>query len=427
MANVLGELFGEIAESIRSKTGDTATMKPAQFPEKISAIKTPSSILPLSIAENGTYTAPSGVAGYNPIVVDVAGSSEELRYVTFLSYDGSFEYGKKAVAVGDDCADPIARGIFATPTRESDAQYNYTFYGWATTPNGAADSNALKAVNEDRTVYANFSAAVRYYTITYYDSDGTTVLKTESLAYGSMPSYEASKEDVVFSGWIPELSYVVGDTSYVAVWEEKVTFATASWTKIAEICAAGKAKDYFAIGDTKDVGSLKVAIVDFDHDDLADGSGKAPMTLALIVLPKVTLYINSDSYSSWSSSELRSTIASQMTTLPEELQAIIKEVKKTTCTTSSTTFGTSYDRLWAFSAREISPKNTSTHAEGYQYPYFDSFDKAIMQVVGGTTKKAYWLRTHAHWNDYKVFVDTNGVAQSISGGKTYNIHYGFCI
>lgn len=40
MANVLGELFGNIAAAIREKTGDTATMKPAEFPDKISAIET---------------------------------------------------------------------------------------------------------------------------------------------------------------------------------------------------------------------------------------------------------------------------------------------------------------------------------------------------------------------------------------------------
>lgn len=54
------------------------------------------------------------------------GGFGDVRYVTFMSEDGTMEYGKKAAAVGDDCADPIARGVFVTPTKESDAQYNYT-------------------------------------------------------------------------------------------------------------------------------------------------------------------------------------------------------------------------------------------------------------------------------------------------------------
>ena len=145
------------------------------------------------------------------------GSSADVRYVTFMSYDGLIEYGKKAVAVGDDCADPIARGVFATPTRESNVQYNYTFYGWATTPNGGADANALKAVTEDKTVYANFTQTVRYYTITYCDTDGS-VLKTESLAYGSVPEYEPEKSGYAFVGWSPEVSSVTKDTNYTAKW-----------------------------------------------------------------------------------------------------------------------------------------------------------------------------------------------------------------
>lgn len=40
MANALGTLFQNIASAIRAKTGDTGTMKPAEFPEKIAAIET---------------------------------------------------------------------------------------------------------------------------------------------------------------------------------------------------------------------------------------------------------------------------------------------------------------------------------------------------------------------------------------------------
>ena len=40
MANALGTLFQNIASAIRAKTGETGTMKPAEFPEKIAAIET---------------------------------------------------------------------------------------------------------------------------------------------------------------------------------------------------------------------------------------------------------------------------------------------------------------------------------------------------------------------------------------------------
>ena len=38
MSNVLGTLFGDIAAAIRSKNGEEDTMKPAEFPGKISAL-----------------------------------------------------------------------------------------------------------------------------------------------------------------------------------------------------------------------------------------------------------------------------------------------------------------------------------------------------------------------------------------------------
>lgn len=38
MANVLGTLFADIANAIREKNGETGTIKPAEFPEKIAGI-----------------------------------------------------------------------------------------------------------------------------------------------------------------------------------------------------------------------------------------------------------------------------------------------------------------------------------------------------------------------------------------------------
>lgn len=56
--NVLGTLFQNIADAIRSKTGDTATMKPSEFPDKISGIETNGG--GGSTGTGGTFTVADG-------------------------------------------------------------------------------------------------------------------------------------------------------------------------------------------------------------------------------------------------------------------------------------------------------------------------------------------------------------------------------
>ena len=187
-----------IANAIRAKTGKTGTLTLDQMPTEIAGI--------------------TGGGG---------GSSADVRYVTFRNESTGEEY-KKPVAYGDDCVDVVAKGLWKTPTQESSAQYNYTFYGWGAEPGGAADANILKNITEDKTVYAIFTATLRTYTITYYDEDGTTVLNTEKLAYGSTPSYTPYKPDLVFDGWIPTPKKVTGDASYKAVWITKPASVTAT-------------------------------------------------------------------------------------------------------------------------------------------------------------------------------------------------------
>lgn len=183
-----GSTLTAIANSIRAKTGTTGKLSPGDMPEAIEDI--------------------SGGGG--------GSADSRVKYVTFM--DGETELIKYPVIVGDTCKDPVTAGLVSTPTKESTAQYNYTYSGWSLTDGGSASSSALANVTEDRTVYAAYSYAVRYYTVTYYDEDGVTVLKTESLAYGSVPSYKPAKEGYLCDGWIPELSAVTGDASYTVKW-----------------------------------------------------------------------------------------------------------------------------------------------------------------------------------------------------------------
>lgn len=69
-----------IADAIRAKTGSSASMTPAQMPTEIASIPTGGGVTtqPLSVTENGTYTAPSGMA-YTPVTVNVPSSGGGLE------------------------------------------------------------------------------------------------------------------------------------------------------------------------------------------------------------------------------------------------------------------------------------------------------------------------------------------------------------
>lgn len=83
MANVLvNDLYlGDIADAIRSKLNVQTKYKPSEMANAIGNISGGGStpvINSLSVTENGTYTAPSGVDGYSPVTVNVPSSSPSL-------------------------------------------------------------------------------------------------------------------------------------------------------------------------------------------------------------------------------------------------------------------------------------------------------------------------------------------------------------
>ena len=247
MANVLGELFQKIADAIREQTGETGTMKPADFPGAILGIEAGSDITLIDniditpdfslgnqfiVAQEGyavkgaTILKPEtlipeniaeGVEIAGVVGTMAGGSSNDVRYVTFMN--GDTVLYKKPVAVGDDCVDVLTKGLISTPTKESTVQYTYGYLGWGASDNGAVDSNILKNITEDKTVYAIYTSTLRKYTITYLDDDGITVLHTEQVAYSSVPSYKPEKDGFVFAGWAEELVAVVGDATYTATWD----------------------------------------------------------------------------------------------------------------------------------------------------------------------------------------------------------------
>ncbi len=401
MANVLGELFQDIADAIRSKTGSTDTLKPNQFPAAIEGITTG------------------------------GGSSADVRYVTFRNESTGEEY-KKPVAYGDDCVDVVAKGLWKTPTKESTAQYNYTFYGWGATDGGAADANILKNITEDKTVYAIFTATVRHYTITWLDEDGVTELPGQKQwAYGTVPSYAPVKEGYTLSSWTPTPVKVTGDATYTASWEEDLSFSASPWAKIAQIAEGGNAAAKFSIGDEKTFENNGVTytakIVGFNHDDLADGSGKAGITMMIVPGNYNQLTWWSNTYVGYNGST-PDTYAKKTEHLPSELVAVLKTVKKKQNNKHSGKWN-DLDRVgFCPAATELGYSLSGYEDEGAAYALFDGTSASRIANHADGTAIPYWTRTQKSSNN-PYYVTTSGSVTTATfnkSGTAYVISF-YCI
>jgi len=395
-------------DAIRAKTGKSEPIKSGELASEISGIT-------------------GGGSG---------GSFEGVHTVTFMSEDGSSVLYERYVADGDDCANVVDRGLLATPTKESTVQYNYTHSGWSLTSGGSADASALKSVTADRTVYAAFNSSTRYYTITYYDGD--TVLKTESLPYGSMPSYQPTKDGYGFDCWDPALETVTADASYTAVWTD-ITFATASWGQISEISQNGEAEKYFAVGDTKSLTldfsgtteTVLVRIIGFNHDDLADGSGKVGISIALAQLltnSACAMTAASNNNWCWKNSAMRASLNSGTiySALPSELRSVIKPVTKTSNGGYSKEFGgyeknalyTTTESVWLLSSTELGFDSTlsssySANGQGTNYAFYNSDASRKATTANGNTK--YYLTRSM----YVAYVAAMVTVNSYKGSSNY--------
>lgn len=143
-------------------------------------------------------------------------SRASICRINYYNYDGSELLYTEIVDTGNDGA------YSGTPQRESTAQYDYTFAGWSTTPNGDAEQDATKHVTSYRAVYAAYTATVRTYTI-YFRSDAGGILQYfENVPYGGSATYTGSTptksgvsdpEDYVFNGWSPSPENITGNTN----------------------------------------------------------------------------------------------------------------------------------------------------------------------------------------------------------------------
>ena len=210
--------------------------------------------------------------------------------VTYKTFDGSSVIDTETVLDGGDAV------YSGRPSRSSTAQYDFTFAGWATSPNGSANSNAQKEITADKTLYAAYTGTLRTYTAYFARSanDGGGTLYTQNnVPYGSTPVYggetptttQGDAATYPFKGWSPSLGPITGNTTYYALFGSPVEVKeiTDTWEEIFAAIDNGTYAAKYAVGnyvalDLGTEGAVYAQIVAMNADPLADGSGNAPIT-----------------------------------------------------------------------------------------------------------------------------------------------------
>ena len=225
-----------------------------------------------------------------------------------------------------------------------------------------------------------------------------------------------------------------------------LSFAKASWKKIAILAKNGDARNVFSVGDEKTINltngtEVTLVILGFNHDDLTSG-GKAGITIGTKELLPTSYYNtmndSNTNIGGWNDSRMRiSTMARILSQLPNDLQEAIKLVdKKTTKGGATASIITSSDRLFLLSEVEIDGTEESGYrGEGEQYEYWKKIKNGTLEsdrvkhLNNGTGDAAmWWLRSPA--------ISTSAAFRAISQKGSYNnlladntiaVSFAFCV
>ena len=143
--------------------------------------------------------------------------------------------------------------------------------------------------------------------------------------------------------------------------------------------------------------TLEYRIVGINHDDLADGSGKAGLTfeVANTVLGAQRMNATGTNAGGWEKSELRSRLNSGdlWSLLPSGLQSKVKSVKKMTDNKGGGTAGTpsaTTDKVFLLSTTEI---YGDMQSDGTQYEFYKSKGVTTSNYSGASSGYHHWTRS----------------------------------
>ena len=197
-------------------------------------------------------------------------------------------------------------------------------------------------------------------------------------------------------------AYVTVDGVYRSCWSSyDPVFANNTWEQIAEACSTRRVPDTWSVGDQKTmtIGGTDylIDIIGKDHDDYADGSGKAPLTFQLhnCYVTNYAMNTTATNNGSWKSSAMRNThLDSILQLMPSAVQSAIRRVtKRTSIGLNRDSIENTEDKLFLLSEIEaLGMVSQSFSGEGTQYEYYVNNSAAKLKV-GTDSGIAWWLRS----------------------------------
>lgn len=219
-------------------------------------------------------------------------------------------------------------------------------------------------------------------------------------------------------------------------------FANNSWETIILACRLNKVPAAWRVADQKtmtiDGHEYHIDIIGKQHDDYADGSGKAPLTLQMHECFAADWEYSLSPMSmsggvvaaGWHQSYMRTTVApAALAVMPVTVQSAIREVNKLTAEKPlNANIITTADKLFLPSEVELTGSaGYSIQGEGTRYPYYETYGSFAKPRLGETGAPDWWLRSPA-----KQYLTSNVYAFGYNGTGVYSydnelrVSFAFC-
>lgn len=209
---------------------------------------------------------------------------------------------------------------------------------------------------------------------------------------------------------------------------------SSTWDVIDAVSKSGNAASIWSVGDKKTINiggtNYQFQIIGFNHDTKTAG-GKAGITFQMVDCMNTNAMMNSSNTNrgGWTSCAMRtSTLNSIFSSLPADLQNVIKAVNKlTSAGNQSATISTTSDKLFLLSEVEIFGSTThSKSGEGNQYAYYKAGNSKVKKANGSVS---YWWERSPQRNDSTRFcyVSDRGYTDYATATNSFGVAFCFCV